>query len=531
MDTETKPLTSTGQGQIKSSDWSLRGALIFVCIVAAVFIGLFGWQTSRVNQTSSDSSGSVVVDCSSSCPCEPDCSTCPSDCSTCPPDCSTCPPDCSSCAAYTNPSQYCLDQGLGYDGSAWCETNMPAYTDPNGYCDSSDSELNCANAASKCPDIVLVSASACSDAGYYSCEAALVDCSSCASTNCDPTVVCASGYIPDDQCTPAVVCASGSGYIPDDQCDTCCSPTVVCASGSGYIPDNQCNTCCASGSTVSSCTDISGCIDASDCNTCCPSCPSCESWNEDTIVVGGDGTSVTTNVCSQDGCNINGKYEMSCDTVANWDGQGWNATDQCSNYCSDCCTWVQGGAPSPTGTGGTGCFPKHGWTINGTGKLSGESLTTNSLDNVHSLGNMNSTQVQNKIGYCKGDGVCANNDYDTCLNNDGCQWDSGTLENGGWSNSPGTSVSGSTVGGNYWDTTLGSTQYLTSTQLGDTACEATTPSECVNVGVNWDGTQWNSTDKCFSYCANTCDWNGAPPDEGGGCFPKYDMMGYKLLYS
>jgi len=217
MDIETKPLTSTGQGQIKSSDWSLRGALIFVCIVAAVFIGLFGWQTSRVNQTSSDASGSVVVDCSS-CPCEPDCSTCPSDCNSCP--------------AYTDPSQYCLDQGLGYDGSAWCETNMPAYIDPNGYCDSSGSELTCANAASKCPDIMLVSASACSDAGYYSCEAALVDCSSCASTNCDPTVVCASGYIPDDQC----------------------------------------NTCCASGSTVSSCTDISGCIVASDCNTCCDPC-------------------------------------------------------------------------------------------------------------------------------------------------------------------------------------------------------------------------------------------------------------------
>ena len=444
MDGETKPLTSTGQGQIKSSDWSLRGALIFVCIVAAVFIGLFGWQTSRVNQSSSDASGSVVVDCSA-CPC---------------------PSDCSSCAAYTNPSQYCLDQGLGYDGSAWCEANMPAYTDPNGYCDSSDSELTCVNAASKCPDIVLVSASACSDAGYYSCEAALADCSSCASTNCDPT-------------------------------------------------------------------------DASDCNcpSCpdCPTCPTCESWNEDTIVVGGDGTSVTTNSCSQDGCDI--KYEMSCDTVSTWDGTQWNSTDKCSGNaasgnCDDCCTWVGGGAPSPTGTGGTGCFPKHGWTINGTGKLSGESLTTNSLDNVHSLGNMNSTQVQNKIGYCVGTDSgtnCENsNDYDTCLNN-GCQWNSGTLENGGWSNPPGTSVTGSTVGGNYWDTTLGSTQYLTSTQLGDTACEASTPSECnTAVGVNWDGTQWTSTDKCYIYCANTCDWNDAPPDEGGGCFPKYDMMGYKV---
>jgi len=489
MDADTKPLTSAGQGQIESSDSNmraLRGALIFVCIVAAVFIGLFGWQTSRVNQTSSDSSGSVVVDCSS-CPCEPDCSTCE-------PDCSTCPSDCNSCAAYTNASQYCLDQGLGYDGSAWCEANMPAYTDPNGYCDSSGSELTCANATSKCHDIVLVSASACSDAGYYSCEAALVDCSSCASTNCDPTVVCASGYIPDDQC----------------------------------------NACCASGSTVSSCTDISGCIDASDCNTCCPSCPSCESWNEDTIVVGGDSTSVTTNSCSQDGCDI--EYEMSCDTVANWDGQEWNSTDKCSGNaasgnCDDCCTWVEGGAPSITGTGGTGCFPKHGWTINGTGKLSGDSLTTNSLDNVHSLGNMNSTQVQNKIGYCvetdSGSNCENSNDYVTCLGN-GCQWNSGTLENGGWSNPPGTSVTGSTVGGNYWDTTLGSTQYLTSTQLGDTACEVNTPSECVNVGVNWDGTKWNSFDKCSNYCANTCDWNGAPPDEGGGCFPKYDMMGYKF---
>ena len=47
-------------------------------------------------------------------------------------------------------------------------------------------------------------------------------------------------------------------------------------------------------------------------------------------------------------------------------------------------------------------------------------------------------------------------------------------------------------------------------------------------GVNWDGTQWSSTDKCYIYCANTCDWNGAAPDEGGGCFPKYDMVGYKI---